>query len=200
MARRFSLALALVSLLSIPAQAVVIHDEGIDGDLSGVFATPDPLAVAAGANTIVAEMGANGETGATNGNDADYFSIVLGAGQSITAINVDAYTFSPGDPNVSFFGYTSGSGFSGQGGGDIDGNVLFNAASGNVLPLLAGGPLGTGTWSFWVQETSANVVDYQLTFTVVPEPSTAALLMLGLGGLAIRRVRSSRGRRSVIRP
>ncbi len=43
--------------------------------------------------------------------------------------------------------------------------------------------------SFWIQETSSNTVDYQLTFTVVPEPSHAILAVLGLGLIAVRRRR-----------
>ena len=134
-------------------------------------------------------MGNNGDTGATNGQDADYFSFIVGTGSSVTAINVDLYTFSPNNPGVSFFAYTNGSSFTGQTGGDIDGQVLFNAASGNVLASLAGGALGPGTYSFWLQETSPNVVNYQLTFTQIPEPSVGIFALLGSLGIALRRRR-----------
>ena len=120
---------------------------------------------------------------------ADYFTLVLGSDESLASIRVDAYTFGPANPNVSFLAYTVGDVFTGQDFGDIDGNTLFNAASGDLLGQLAGGPLGAGTYSFWVQETSATLVDYQLTFEVVPEPSTAALLGLGLMSVALSRRR-----------
>ena len=184
--KRLALLLALTPTL---ANGAVIYDEGASGDLSGNLASPTPLVLNNGANTIVGQMGDNGDTGATNGRDADYFSFIVGAGSSVTAINVDLYTFSPNDPGVSFFGYTSGSSFTGQGAGDIDGQALFNAASGDVLPSLAGGALGPGTYSFWLQETSANVVNYQLTFTQIPEPSAGIFALLGTLGIALRRRR-----------
>jgi len=192
MIRKFLLVSAVsFSLLAPSAQAVVVHDEGIDGDLSGAFAMPDPLAIGNGDNTIIGQMGNNGDTGATNGQDADYVSITLGAGQSITAITVDAFTFSPTNPGSSFFGYVAGAAFTGQANGDIDDFVLFNATSGDVLDDLAGGPLdGEGTWSFWLQETSDTVVDYELTFTVVPEPSAPLMLVIGVAGLLAARRRA----------
>ena len=188
MIRKLLLVSSALSLLALSAQGQVIHDEGLDGDLSGDFTMPDALVVADGANTIVGQIGNNGDTGATNGQDADYLSITLGAGESITAITVDSFTFDPTDPGMSFLGYVAGAAFTGQEAGDIDGNVLFSAGSGDILPGLAGGPLGEGTWSFWLQETADTVVDYELTFTVVPEPSAPMMLVFGAAGLlAVRR-------------
>lgn len=184
MTRLLVLTLTLTLWLGAEAHATTVHDESIDGDLSGVLSAPDTVLVSNGANVLIGQMGANGGTGATDGSDADYFSITIGAGQSLTGFTIDSYVFSPDNPGVSFLAYIVGTGFSGQGAGDIDGFTFFNATTGDLLPFLVGGPLGPGTYSFWLQETSANVVDYQFTATVVPEPSAAVLIVLGLIGLA----------------
>ena len=197
----FTCAVALWGLgLAAGSQANLLYDESVSGDLSGVFTAPDLLAPGPGDNTLIGQVGANGETGATNGNDADYFHFNLGADISLAAITVDAYTTSTADDsNVSFFGYVMDTAFTGQGFGDIDGFTLFNAASGDILGDVAGGPLGPGDYAFWIQETSAIVVDYQVTFTTrdtsqVPAPGGLALLGLGLAALFAARLQQG-GRR-----
>ena len=172
----------------------VIHNESLSGDLSGVFSNPTLLSLTPGANTIVAQTGSNGNTGATNGSDADYFTITLAPGTSLASMTVDSYIFSPSNPGVSFAGYVGAAAFTGQGGGDIAGSAFFNASSNNILDDFTGGttPLGQGVYSFWFQETSANRVDYQLTLNVVPEPSAALLCLSGASLLlAGRRCRDS---------
>ena len=62
---------ATLGLTVIAGHGAVIYDESISGDLSGNFASPDVLTLSNGANTIIAQMGNNGDTGATNGQDAD---------------------------------------------------------------------------------------------------------------------------------
>ena len=181
--------IVVLPFLSTLASAVVIYDESISGDLSGTFASPTPLVLSAGNNTIIGEVGNNGNTGATNGSDADYFSFTLNDGLSLESIQVDSYSSSPGSSGGSFAGYVEGSSFSGQGGGDIDGFVIFNAGSGEILDDLSGGSLNAGTYAFWFQETSPNTVSYQLTFNVVPEPSTATLSAMGICALVLRRRR-----------
>lgn len=183
----------LVFLLLIGiANGDVVHDESVDGDLSGAFASPTALNFSVGDNTIIGDIGTNGNGGATNGNDADYFTIVVEAGETLDSINVDSRS----GAGQSFFAYTAGSAFTGQGGGDIDGSVLFSNSSGEVLDDLLGAPgsLGPGSYSFWIQETATGVVDYQFTFRVtsaVPEPSTLGVLGLMLIGTTARRRRSS---------
>jgi len=167
------------------ANAGIIYDEGVSGDLSGAFGAPTGLALGAGANTVIGQIGPNGNTGAVGGNDADYFTFSVGAGETLDSITVDAYDFSPADPGVSFFGYVMGTVFSGQGIGDVSGFVLFNGASGDILDDIAAGPLGAGDYAFWVQETSNNSVDYQFTFNTsraanVPAPAVPLLLGTGL--------------------
>jgi hypothetical protein len=48
-------------------------------------------------------------------------------------------------------------------------------------------PLGPGAYAFWLQQASATPTSYSFDIIVVPEPSTAALLVLGLPGLALAR-------------
>lgn len=165
----------------IPCLGAVIYTEPLNGDLSGSFINPTVISLTPGANIIIAQMGSNGNTGATNGSDADYFTVTLGPGTSLLSITLDSYTFTPNDPGVSFAGYVAAAAFTGQGSGNIDGSAFFNASSGNILDDFTGlsTPLGQGVYSFWFQETSANRVDYQLTLNVVPEPS---VVLLGFSG------------------
>ncbi len=186
-----SLTLVLTTLAALsagPSYGAVVYDEASSGDLSGLFGTPTPLVIANGANTIIGQIGFNGDTGATDGfSDADYFSFVIPTDASISSITIDSFTFTS-DPGQSFFGYVAGSEFNGQGLGDIDGFDLFDAGSGDVLTDLAGGPLGPGTYSFWLQDDDGAIgVDYQITFTQVPEPSAVVLFTIGFLGLFARR-------------
>lgn len=182
--RRQFVLLLVLPLIATSAVATVIYDESIDGDLSGDFSSPMSLMFGNGANTIIAQMGNNGFTGATNGRDADYLTFTIANGFQLTSLTVDSYTFSPSNPGVSFLGYVIGSSFGGQGSGDIDGSVLFNAGSGDILDDIATGALQAGTYAFWIQETSSNVVDYELTFNISPVPLPAPMLLL-LSGLGL---------------
>lgn len=178
---------------SVPCLGAVIYTESLNGDLSGSFLNPTVISLTPGANTIIAQMGNNGNTGATNGSDADYFTVTVGAGVSLLSITLDSYTFTPNDPGISFAGYVASAAFTGQGGGDIDGSAFIDASSGNILDDFTGSaaPLGQGVYSFWFQETSPNRVDYQLTFNVVPEPSAALLGFSGVWLLLTRRRRTA---------
>jgi hypothetical protein len=179
-------------LMIVPSLGAVIHSESINGDLSGIFGSPTPLNLTTGANIIIAQMGNNGSTGATlAGRDADYFTVTLDPSETLVSITVDSFTFSPNNPGVSFAGYIAAAAFAGQGEGDIDGSAFFNASSGNILDDFTGGaaPLGQGTYSFWFQETSNNIVDYQLTLNVIPEPSSALLGACGVSLFLVGRRR-----------
>lgn len=175
--------------LAVPAQATVIHDESVDGDLSGAFTAPDTITVTSGINTIIGQVGNNGNGGATDGSDGDYFEFTLNPGQSISSFTVDSYVSSGSFGTGSFLAY-SDEGIAVQSSDFIDGFVLFNSSSGNVLSGLSpdtGGVLNPGTHTFWVQETAAVTIDYQFSFNVVPEPSSLALI--GLGAIAATRRR-----------
>lgn len=185
-------AFTFIAASSTVTNAATIHDESINGDLSGLLNTPTPLTVSAGTNTIIGQVGNNGNTGATDGTDADYFTFNIAPGSDLVSITIDSYTSSSGS-GQSFFGYTEGTSFTGQGFGDIDGFVIFNASSGEVLDDLSGGAsLAAGDYAFWLQETADVTVDYEISFEVatVPVPAAAWLFgsgLLGLMGIARRK-------------
>ena len=54
------------------------------------------------------------------------------------------------------------------------------------------GPLGPGTYTFWIQEGS-DQIGYTIDFVVtpVPEPGSALLIALTAGGLLMRRRRTT---------
>lgn len=172
----------LAALISTSASAT--HTESTDGELSDVFSAPTLIALSSGSNTITGTIGNNGNTGATNGSDADYFSFNLTSNQTLTEINILSFV---GSNNVSFFGYVEDSAFAGQGFNDIDGSDLINGSSGNVITSLIGGPITDTTISFWLQETADTIVDYQIEFVVqeVPVPPAFLLFATSIFGLAI---------------
>ncbi len=176
--QRLLILLFLFALAPLSATAVTIHDESSDGDLSGALGSPTALSFSTGANTIIGSVGANGGTGATNGSDADYFSIVIPTGATLDSITIDGYSLTS-PTNGSFFGTVAAAAFTGQGFGDIDAFTIFNAGSGDVIGAL-GGPFGAGNQSFWLQETAPTIASYTITFNLVPEPAFAGLLLVAL--------------------
>ena len=170
--------------------AAVIYHESTSGDLSGAYTAPSVLTVTHGQNTIVGTVGNNGNTGGhpdfAPNNDADYFTFTIAPGQTVNSIRVSAYSATNSAGNGSFFGYKAGvSAFAGQSFGDIDGYALFSDTRDDLFanPPNTGmnvSSLSSGTYAFWVEEMNDTVISYSLTFNIVPEPSSALLVGLGL--------------------
>lgn len=173
------------------AQASVIYDESVSGDLSNSGATPTVLTVGLGSNEVF------GTTGKTNNTiDRDYFTFTVPAGEVLSAITVLPGTQTLGTLGESFIGMEAGpqvtigtsptdaSGLLGwlhYGTGDIGVDILplMGSAGDGASGFTA--PLPSGTYSFWVQEASAGTVHYGFDFTIAtPEPGSQALLLAGL--------------------
>ncbi len=181
--RVFSVPAALVlsvNFFASPAsKGATLWNEEVDGDLPGDFSSPQALVVAPGENTFSGSIGDNGDTGATDGGDADYLSLLVPDGLEIVSISVQTYSFFDGNPGGgSFLGYRPGSDFAGQGFDDIDAWTLFFEEGLDILPDLGLDSLAAGPHAFWLQETNPAVVDYTLSIEVVPEPSAGALLIV----------------------
>jgi len=191
--------IAFIWALGFAAQvsASVIYNEATSGDLSGSGLTPTSIgALSLGSNQIF------GTTGAVGGvTDRDYFTISVPHGLELSAIVEDSGTQSG---NLSFIGMEAGPqvtlptntttaagllGWRHYSPADIGTNVL---ADMSVAAMGSSGfsiPLGAGTYSFWIQDTSPGTFAYAFDLQVVPEPATGALLVLGLGvgAMATRR-------------
>ena len=181
-----TLGLSLCMIGSPSVKGAILWNEGVDGDLPGDFNSPQAFVVALGENTLSGSIGNNGNTGATDGDDADYLSLMVPDGLEIVSISVQTYSFVNGNPGGgSFLGYRPGSDFAGQGFDDIDAWTLFFEGAMNLLPDLGQDSLGAGPHAFWLQETNPTVVEYSLSIQVVPEPPVgglvgcAALLIVG---------------------
>ncbi|HJM65883.1 MAG: hypothetical protein CMN05_16335 [Roseibacillus sp.] len=173
-------ALSLVWIGGQVANGAVLWNEGVDGDLPGDFNSPQTLVVTPGENTFSGRVGENGNTGATDGSDADYLTIMVPDGLEVISLSVQRFEFAVGDPGGgSFLAYRSGSGFAGQGFGDIDTWTLFFDSPLNLLPDLGQNSLGAGQHAFWLQETNPTLVEYVFSIQTVPEPGVGAL-----GGIA----------------
>ena len=171
-------------VIAFNAQAAIVYDEAVQGDLSNDHLSPTSVSLGAGQNFI------SGSTVHTPSLDRDFFTITIGPGQALKAIVLSSYTNSD---DQSFFGMTTGSAFTGLGFSDVSGWALIGAQPGlsignNLLNILAGGPLGPGAYSFWLQETEG-ITTYTLDYQVAAVPLPAALPLflsglLGLGALA----------------
>lgn len=189
-----SRALVAAALACLPGIAVAAnYDESVNGDLSGVTATPTTWALGDGANVL---------KGAAGNGDYDIVHFNVPVGHQLNSLYLDAYSnLSP----QSFLGLQSGSTWTAGTGGMVNGGaligyVLFDTGmiGANLLPDIGinGGafgagftpPLPTGDYTFLVQDTQTPF-SYQFTFNVaaVPEPATISLAALGL--LAITRIR-----------
>ena len=189
-------ALASAPILS----AAVLYDESIAGDISNDHTDPLPLSLGLGENIISGTL--------TSGSDRDLFTLTVPTGLSITDLRVLAFS---GGGNASFL-------FAVPGARLRDSPDAYIALQNDLIGLLqlqrlaqlavspgtvgettlletflTGQPfngvneLGEGDYAFWFNETGPDSA-YSLAFTVVPEPSTAVLL-LSATTLIIRRRR-----------
>jgi hypothetical protein len=180
---------ALMLTVSAGAQAFV-HDESVDGDLSGDRLVPTWLTAVAGSNTLAMSSAAG---------DRDYVGFTVPAGWQLSSIFQLSYDSTD---NLSFIALQAGTTLTEPPTGTNAANLLgwyhFGAhsagseiiddlaASGTATPPAMGftAPLGAGPYTFWIQQTSV-VANYAFDFvlTPVPEPATPALALLG--GLAL---------------
>ncbi len=164
------------------AGVALLWDDAVDGDLSNDRLNPTAFVLGFGTSAIVSET----MLSATAGGDRDYFSVTVGAGQVLTSI-VLAESSSDGFDTAGFVGMQFGpqvtvdpdmpdasllSGFAITS-PDLVGTDILNMLSGQTS-------LGEGTYSFWVQQTGEFLTRIRLDFTVVPAPSGALALGMGL--------------------
>lgn len=189
--------LAAVALVGSIASAggLVIWDDAVDGDLSDDRFNPNVFVLGNGVSSVISETVFSNFP--DEGGDRDYFTVVIGAGQSLTSIILSEAS----NPNGGF----DAAGFIALQFGPI---VTVDPAAPNPAPLagwlitfeslvgtdvlsdLSGGfsSLGEGEYAFWVQQTGEDLTRIRMDFHVVPAPGAMALL--GLGGLVgVRRRR-----------
>jgi len=178
--------IALAGILGVvSASGAVVWNETTHGDLSDDNLAPTTLSFGIGENRVEGQMGRDDVIFPI---DRDLFTVTLSAGQQLTSIRVDSLTGAGGAG--SFYAIGPGTQISISNPGAHLSNTLVNQ-TGEVLddlinnPYQGGtgisGPLGPGTYTFWLQETSAEI-GYSMTYTVVPEPGAIGVVVAGLCG------------------
>jgi hypothetical protein len=182
-------AVLLGSGLALPAAAVPLWIESVNGELPSTNLTPQQVSISSeGSYTL---------TGTTGFGDRDYIAVSLAPGLSLAALYLNNYVSSD---QVAFIGMMSGTSFTESPSSPNVGNMLgwlhFGSAllGTDILDNICAGagaigctpPLGGPAYSFWIQQLGSST-SYSMDFFVIPEPGTLLLAGLGLALLAVRR-------------
>jgi len=175
------------SALWTTAHAAVLHDESVQGDLSGDRLVPTQHTLAFGTNSVLA---------ATGPSDLDYLTLTVPNGLSLSQVVLSDFT---GDSFVSFIGVQRGAIMSVTPAATTAAGLLgwahMSVVGSDLLGIMGASgfgaegfvpPLPAGTYAFWIQELDAPV-QYRLDFNVsaVPELSQWALMSAGFLVLAV---------------
>lgn len=190
--KRPGLAVALgLAVAATGARASIIHDEGVDGDLSGDRFIPTAYTLAFGTNSVIAT---------SVSGDREYVTLSVPAGMQLDSVVLFSYV---GVDLTAFIAVQAGTTFTEPPTGTDANNLLgwthFGPGVGNVgtdilddlgasSPAIGfSPPLAAGDYTWWMQQTGASPATYQFDFNVSPEPATLALV--ALAALALRRRR-----------
>ena len=194
--------LLLVGTLS----AQITYQESVSGDLSDNAASPTALMFGLGTNQVIGEL--RNVTGDPGADVRDYLTFIIAPGQELTSIVQQDYSdiATSGAANRGFHSINSGATSAIPGSATIGSFLGANhfdtvAAGTDLLPSLGSaglgatgftGALGPGTYTYLVQNTSANPSAFALDFNVsaVPEPGSLVLLSALAGLTVVRRRRS----------
>jgi hypothetical protein len=161
------LAIAAIGTSAIGAHAATVWNETSNGDLSNSGLMPTPVTMSVGSNSVIGNTGNGG-----GGVDRDYFRFIVPPGAVLTAIKLlDNAAVAGG---VSFIGIQPGAqvtvGTLGQGSENLIalGHYGNDQIGTDLLPSIkigSPGPLPSGTYSVWVQDTSG-VASYGFDFVI----------------------------------
>ncbi len=183
MRSQFSLAVVAAALTASGAALAADYDESVDGDLGNLADGPTFFDVDLGVNSV------SGTVGLGTGLDEDFIAFTIGAGQAVSAITLTSFVPANGNTSTGFRLYTD------------QGDGFFQASAGTMTTADVGtdyltvwdlsdvggsAPLGPGTYGVLLAEFTADQ-QYSFDITVIPAPTSAALL--GLGGLVMARRR-----------
>lgn len=183
--------------LSTAAHAAVVYDELQRGDLSGSGTSPTVITLGTGSNEIFGSMGGGG------GVDREYFVVTVPTAMQLTSLTLLSDTRVLG---VSFIGVQAGSqvtvnplagsangllGWYHYGASDIGTDILPEIGTGFGASGFTG-PLPSGSYAFWLQETGGGGVTYGLDLQVqaVPLPAALPAFALSLALLPLYRRRA----------
>ena len=181
----------LAGYLASGASGGVLHNEGVDGDITGDRFNPAAFVLTAGSNTVSAT---------SVSGDREYVRLTVPVGTTLSQVVVNSYA---GGVNVSFIGVQAGDtmtvdptapnaalllGYAHFGPASVGNNILSEIATG-AGSMGFTPPLNAGNYTFWIQETSATTASaYTLDFVVVPGPGGCVVLgMAGVMGIRRRR-------------
>lgn len=200
---RTAVALGFVLMVLVGGlHANTVWDESVDGDLSNNANAPTPLAFGVGSNVVVGSMGAPNDP-------REFLTFSIQNGQSLVSLWLMRYEdlLVGGPGNTGFHAINAGpTSFipgAGTAGNFLGGDHVHGSQVGSdLLPLLAAAPLagtgftipvGPGTYSYIIQQTGPDLTGYTLDFRVVPEPSSAMRMLIGILALpaALRRAKET---------
>ena len=176
-------------LLAAAANGAVFWDESLQGDLSNDQAVPtSPSLTPLTAGTYTVGGIVNG-----TGDRRDWFTMTIQGGFQLSSVILGVYSSAN---TISFTGVGTGTSFAGN--PDVAGSYLgwthFGSgvpgatAGEDVLPDMGLGagstgftpPLGAGSYTFLIQETSPTPTTYRFDYQITPIPEPSAGIAVGL--------------------
>jgi hypothetical protein len=209
---RSILAALVLTVLAWPMLASASYIESVNGDLSGDFQNPTPIAVAIGSTTIAGTVEGKGKGVSV---DLDYFRVTIPAGQVLAELIARDGTVGGGAIGsfIALFEGSTAIDPATAAASDTLGFYLYSAADAtagaNILARMQGFtfggstspgfglPLPAGDYTFWIQEGFLGTFPYNFELVVqsAPEPSTLLLMGLAVLALGLWRLRPARARR-----